>query len=1707
MSFDIISASHHITDKYLRYLKTMFDIDEPTYKKLFDAKMTELGSFAKGPYLDVVDSFEAGSSVPKLIEEGVLSPDFRYVSDIYQKTLYKHQESSIRKLNDGKNVVVSTGTGSGKTESFLIPILNTLMEEKRSKGKITPGVRALLIYPMNALANDQISRLRSLLKDYPYITFGSYTGQTLEKEEKALNKYKSLNHGAKPLKNELISREKMKDTPPNILITNYSMLEYLMLRPKDNSLFQGENSKEWKYIVLDEAHTYSGSTGIEVSMLLRRLKAYLTDCDIRFILTSATLGGEKSNAEVAQFASSLCDAPFSPEDVIRASRIKLYQSESDTLSLTNEDYYELNQILEAGYSDEKTLKLLSSYLNVKPETENVSEYLFDTLLKYNTFWRIKRLLSKPKTVAEICKAIEWDESAVSNFVNVASAASKNRKKLFDARYHMFIRATEGVFVTLGKHKDLSLTRQTKKIVDDTEYRYFEIVTCSQCHAVYLLGIIQEIDGKEYLRQKSNLGGENIHEAFLIGDTVNDDDDDNTLDDENLKVKFYELCPHCGFIREKNQVHKVKCDHSESDYINLTKVIQTKRTGRVTKCIKCEGTNNLGVLRSFFAGQEASTSVVGTALFEELPNKEVVHITGNAKELIADDGFDDDFEDVAEAPKTFAAKAKQFIAFSDNRQAAAFFATYFYGTYQGFLYSRIVYENIKRISESGKPMVNFVNEMSTTFRDYHVSEMGDGNPDYVKEAWKAMMKELIQSYSRNSLIGLGLMKIDLDDSIRIPAHKKYGFTEEEDRDICLVWLRSLFEDNAIYHGQNFSDADIAFYSNNGARSTYVFSNPPTKYIKSFIPKSDSTTNKRFDYLNRVFKAKGIVCEHEDLTKFMSGLWSRMEKSNLFHTASDYQGYQADIKQLKVVNTTKWYRCTKCHRITPYNVAGVCTAYKCDGKLEPVNVAELEKENHYYQIYHDLSIQPLRVREHTAQLSSEEAYRLQDLFKAQKIDVLSCSTTFEMGVDIGDLETVFMRNMPPTPSNYVQRAGRAGRSTKSAALALTFCNKSNHDFSFFNNPVSMINGEIQPPLFKVENEKIGIRHLYSAALAFFWRIKPDYFGPVGNFFGEETVGDGYEELKKYLESQPEDLKQYLLKAFPPSLLDKLEIPTFGWTRWLFDEPDPSYPNLKNVYEQYRNEVDSLFKEKEKLEADNRNNYAVVTRINTYIKENIISFLSRANILPKYGFPVDTVELQIDAGKNARVLPIELSRDLAMAISEYAPGCEIIANGNLITSRYIKKMPNRNWRQYDFVQCPTCKTLNIAMHHDVKDDIELKSCNYCDHKFLRNDIGTFLIPEFGFASETKIEKPSLIKPERTYRSEASMVTEGKQTYSGKYSFGNLSVQVTALEEGEIAMLNKSDFFVCPTCGYTLGDFEANEYSHSHERSHKNRSGYDCKNRKLTKYSLGYRFKTDALHLRINEIFSFEEAYSVLQAVILSACRILNLDNNEVSGCLQYAVNGTGNSYDFIIYDTTPGGAGHVRRFADRDTMEKVLHGAYDKAFKCDCGGEEGDTSCYKCLRTYQNQQHHDTIKRKYVIDKLKGLFVETESTDSDTSLKKVEKTMEKQREPMKFNFAFCNTSISTEKFEYIVETLNLEDDDLEDRITNALVEANVPTPDYADIDFKVPEYEDGYANLMWKDQKVLVFAPENEESYKAALNRGYQCFLINANIELPALIDALR
>ena len=282
-----IERSQYIDKKYKEYLKSSFEFGKSHLQKLF-VEQLEKEKLFKGPYVDLSFPFQRGKNIESLIEEGVVCKSFKRLDDVnFTRPLYSHQEESIRTIGKGHSAIITTGTGSGKTESFLYPILNDLLFDVE-KGNKEVGVRAIFLYPMNALVNDQIDRIRKILMHCPEITFGFFTGDTPEKATANTRKKLGEENDVIIPDNELVSREEIRENPPHLLFTNYSMLEYLLIRPNDYAIFEEQRLQNWKYVVLDEAHTYNGSLGIELSLLLRRLTG-LAPKRPQFILTSATL--------------------------------------------------------------------------------------------------------------------------------------------------------------------------------------------------------------------------------------------------------------------------------------------------------------------------------------------------------------------------------------------------------------------------------------------------------------------------------------------------------------------------------------------------------------------------------------------------------------------------------------------------------------------------------------------------------------------------------------------------------------------------------------------------------------------------------------------------------------------------------------------------------------------------------------------------------------------------------------------------------------------------------------------------------------------------------------------------------------------------------------------------------------------------------------------------------------------------------------------------------------------------------------------------------------------------------------------------------------------------------------------------------------------------------------------------------------------------
>lgn len=1559
MDFSPIRASADITEKYKRYLRTIFSIDDEEYSRQLDEELSKPGILAKGPYLDAVDTFKKGKSLHDLIESGLVPHALSKLNFPLDRSMYLHQQRSIEKCRQGNNVVVSTGTGSGKTESFLMPVLAELAAEDEA-GTLCPGIRALLIYPMNALANDQMDRLRELLVSYPKISFGSYTGQTKETDEDALRTYLALNKGRQPLSNELISRESMRATPPNILITNYAMLEFLMVRPRESSFFSGQYARFWKFIILDEAHVYKGSTGIEVSMLLRRVRSSLSIDSLQYILTSATLGSENQNQEVADFATRLCSSIFTSDNIIRAERKTPDRSELGETERKLSEYHDLAEAIRKNNNGRIASCLKEMGQSEVHSDDDLHDAAYEVILKDGNYWRLREILKdNPRTVEYIAEEFGCDKEEIVDFVTAAAFGIRQGGQLLDAKYHMFLRATDSAFITLAPSKKLMLTRQKKIIDGGEEYTVFEMAICRFCHSIYLVGAL---DDNGFFVQTGTELTNGKKAVIYLGDELSDD-----IDAAKEKIQRIRICPHCGKVIPWKAGAIDCCEHDPSQYVSGYLLFQ--EVSSVTTCVACGNRNGVGgVLRQLFTGQEAATSVIGTALFEALPSQTVVHET-----VHTNSDFDFDFDEEPESTKTVVENAaKQFIAFSDSRQAAAYFASYFGETYEGILYKRLIVETLKR-EDFDDTLIHFAGVLQGYFEKYKIIDENDTDKMYQHEAWKAILAEMVGLTSANSLQNLGFLSFDVDESL-VGGSQKYGLSREDVAGIIDVFLTTMMIDAAIKYPVTLNSAEKEFFTYNGHEGEFLLSDSSqSKSTSSFLPTKAGGKNHRLDYLMRVIQVTAPDKSREDVLHFLESIWNLMVDERKQILQLDGKGYKVNAEKINVRTHKRFYRCPVCRKITPYNVHGVCPSYKCKGILVEAHPDEELKDNHYYRLFNEMEIRKLRVVEHTAQLSREKAYDYQNRFKEKKIDVLSCSTTFELGVDVGSLETVFMRNMPPSPANYAQRAGRAGRSLKSVAYAITFCNKANHDFSYFSAPESMIRGRINPPVFKIENDKIAIRHVFASAFAFFWKKHPEYFRSIGKFAEKDEDGEvGVDIFENYLAGRPENLKAFLKDFLPLELSERFSVDDFGWVE-LMTGPEGVFTK---AISSYRDEIKKLnLSLKEAQEGKGGNIYFIQDRIRTFQNEDIITFLSRKNVLPQYGFPVDTVELSIyDIGKKKNggsKLQLDLQRDLGMAISEYAPGSQIVADGNLITSRYIRKIPNMAWKMYDYSICEGCKTLNVEQHIDYEAPDHLKTCRACGAE-LEGGIRTFIVPEFGFEAN-EVRKASLIKPKRTYNSEVAFVGANDDIKVETYSTGRHKYEMIFGQNDEMAVLNQSSFFVCEECGYTEVDFK--QPGRIKTKAHHQSSGRMCSNNKLKKYSLGYRFQTDVMQIRFcsPELEPFEEALSVLYGLIRGTCSYLNIEQSDIAGCLQYFENEDTRHgcYSIILYDSTPGGAGHVKRLNDQNVFENVLRETFRIVDGCTCGGEKKDTSCYSCLRTYANQRFHNLLQRRYVLDFLNKFF----------------------------------------------------------------------------------------------------------------------------------------
>lgn len=1596
-----VETAQKIHEDYVRYLKSIYSLRDSKLREEFYAALSAKDFLTRGPILEGASPFGLGRSIQQLIGDGILHSGFAELCSEalpFDRPLYLHQDRAVKQIvKGGRNTVIATGTGSGKTESFLIPILDHLLRERAAGTLNKPGVRALLLYPMNALVNDQLRRLRHVLRSFKEITFGRYTGETELGQGKAEERFRAQFPDEPLIPNELLSREQMQEKPPHILITNYAMLEYLLLRPEDCVFFDGETGMHWRFIVLDEAHIYNGAEGVEIGMLLRRLKDRVVRSvrgKLRCIATSATLGrGAEDFPAVAEFARAIFDEPFDPGDVIQAERNLQASLEQPWGRAMPSLYDKLIQGIEQGESIEALAReaqqvgvpsqvVREAQSQARRCAEPLPAFLYYLLRGDERLHQLRAGLKEPKSLDDLAQALfSQDSEPIDGLVKLVDLAARARPNpdeapLLPARYHMFARALEGAFVCLNDaahaqgdsasgQPRLFLNRQEK--CPHCGSAVFELATCFRCGAAYLVG--RESQGK--LVQPTLGDEDSVGLSYFIFDfqTAIDDEDEavsagSEPSDPKDALKPYTLCVACGAVTPGDASSELLCACGSSAHrVKVYKVNKPSNSAALGQCPSCGARNPNGVVFRFLTSRDAPVSVLATSLYQATPSH-------------------------AEARAQLPGAGRKLLVFADNRQDAAFFAPYVERTYERILWRRLIYLALQDSSEDNPLRLDdLVDRVRKHAENAHVFSIKHSLDERRQTARRWLMQEMIALDHRIGLEGTGLLVIRpvLPAGWTPPeflTRAPWLLSTNEAQAVLWMLLDSLRRQGVITFPEGIDPTDDAFKP----RTRELFVRERNSEVKagvlSWLPSRQS--NRRQDYLCRLAEQSGVTNlteQAEAARHLLEEAWryltdARGALRDHFTKRSDSNLgviYRLDYRMwewLPEVEAKTLYRCTRCQAVSPVSVRRVCPTPGCSGELKPFT--HDHEGNHYRRLYQTLEPIPLEAQEHTAQWQPKEAGEIQDKFARGEVNLLSCSTTFELGVDLGSLQTVLMRNVPPTAANYVQRAGRAGRRAGAAAFVLTFAQRRSHDFTYFSHPDRLVAGKIRPPVVNVENEKIVRRHIHSVLLAAFFRWAKDNHGrtfkSIRDFF-EEGSPTGVELLQAYAAQRPRDVTEALERIVPTTLKDAFGL---GEWKWL---PQLTNDQRDGILDLAQQEVEENLQTYQRLEqeASSGRRYDEAKRysgiINTVRGRQLLGFLGSRNVLPKYGFPSEVVELRVSHVASPAAKRIELQRDLRIAIAEYAPGAEVVAAKQIWRSAGIYRLPGRELQRKAYAVCPEC-----GRYHSAPERLESPTCSVCgsSHKPPRR-AGTFLVPEFGFIAckdvrGTTDERPERFYATRPYFAEYTQAPEELSPLAG----GPAGVLARYSRYGKLAVINSGiagrGFKLCMECDWAEPiDPGARQRSAKHENP---RTGKECRGRvNSTGLHLGHEFITDVLELRFQGAFglgsdSWELWLSVLYALLEGASEALGIPREDINGALYPYQRGS--SPALVLFDDVPGGAALVQRIR-RDT-KSVFEAALERVSTCECGEE---TSCYQCLRNYYNQFCHNQLRRGLARDLLRAVL----------------------------------------------------------------------------------------------------------------------------------------
>ena len=1099
-NMDVFSLRDSVVDEYKKFATSFTKIHADDIRAQLDAIYAE-GRYWPEPLIQINAKYKDAKTVDELVSGGVLEPR---CADVFRKDgdalrLYRHQEQAVAIAAHGGSYVVTTGTGSGKSLCFFIPIVNAILAERQA-GEAR-RTRAIIVYPMNALANSQLEEIQGFLDNVAGekpVTLARYTGQ--EKDE---------------------TRRAIAENPPDVLLTNFMMLELLMTRqdPVDRAVIG--NCAGLRFLVLDELHTYRGRQGADVALLVRRVRERLSPNRLQCIGTSATMASEGSldekNEVVASVASTLFSVKIPPSSVITETLDRVTDDKRDAEAVRGE----LGPTLDAGIPANVTFEALR---------KNALAIWVETTLGIrwspkDTRWE----RAQPMTVTAAVLKLSEESGRGVEICRAALLDLLLHRNLFAFKLHQFISGARHAYATLEPPGRRRVTVEGQQFLpgEADEKRLYSLHFCRSCGQEYHPVVRIAADGAKTFHAR-DIDDAPVKRDDGAGDGSEDAGEPDAFGFLTLDV----VDPAFGFRGQLDDYPETWLDRSAAGELRLKAYYRSRRVSDVI--VNPSGQEGAGVPAWFIPGKFGfCLRCGGTHGGATRDRNRLASLSGEGRSSATTVLVASALRWMHGQGSGVPADKRKLLGFTDNRQDAALQAGYF----NDFLFVSLLRAGfLGALETAGEGGLR-----SEQIGAAHQKALGFDRVDpEIRAEWllepslkgvnlmdaEATLRQVLTyrvwfdqrrgwRYTNPNLEQLDLVRVEyrgLDelakdeeefkaapDPLRLasPAVRKQVFEKVFDHLRQWMAVRCDVLDPT-------PTEQMKSRAHSRLRSPWAFGAEEKKletaaWLMVAAPKTKDRRDEDLivrggarSALGRALKASALWGGDESVRKMKSADIDRLIEA-LLQAAASHGLVSVEV--------------TPFDNQTGYRLVDTCILFKRnDGPARSGR-----HENPFFRGFYETIAALLRTpdhplfgfeaREHTAQVDGErrvvreKRFRYGDKEKKDLTDeklkamgepgrflpVLICSPTMELGVDISALNAVYMRNVPPTPANYAQRSGRAGRSGQ-AALALTYCAaQSPHDQYFFKEPRLMVHGEVRPPLLDLANRELVDSHLHAVWLA--------------------------------------------------------------------------------------------------------------------------------------------------------------------------------------------------------------------------------------------------------------------------------------------------------------------------------------------------------------------------------------------------------------------------------------------------------------------------------------------------------------------------------------------------------------------------------------------------------------------------------------------------